>query len=116
MCQGAAAELVTPQTLLPTSSAAGPAPCVSTTTPTGRPIAWPCTSTKPVKTSIGSPDEIPPANGTNMTLSPTGAAPARAAEVDSADGRSSIWARLQQRDALRRRGAAITRVEYKSDL
>jgi hypothetical protein len=39
-------------------------PCLSITTPTGRPIAFSSALRKPVSTSIGAPLGLPPANGT----------------------------------------------------
>ena len=54
-------------TVLPTSSETSSAPALSTATPTGRPIALPSRSTKPVRISIGAPAGRPAANGTKIT-------------------------------------------------
>ncbi len=55
-------------TVLPTSSATRSAPAASTATPTGRPIALPCVSTKPERITSGSPEGRPLAKGTKTTL------------------------------------------------
>ena len=59
---------VTRQITLPTSSAISRAPLLSIATPTGRPMASPFSLTKPVSTSTGSPDGLPPEKGTKITL------------------------------------------------
>src|SRR4029079_8987012 len=61
---------LTLHTVFPTSSATSSAPRLSIATPTGRPIASPLSSTKPVRTSMGAPLGAPPENGTKITLYP----------------------------------------------
>ena len=59
---------LTRQITLPTSSATSSAPFASSTTPTGRPYAWPSSLKNPVSTSTGGPTARPSTNGTKITL------------------------------------------------